>query len=295
MTGWYDTCDPQLGAEAYAVLIRSDRDAENTAGRWLHRLGHSDAVLTAAGHDNGVDVISAGAVAQVKRWRTKPVGIREVQRLAGAAEPGQTCLFFASYGYTAAARAWAERSDHRVALFIMRDNGTLVAVNRWAYLALCDAPTRWWCPSRPRRRLTAGDLCWLVVVPALILPMAWMLVAAWWSNGAPRAGLLMAALFAVIPVVLILSSLSAIFESVGEGTAVLARCAVTRSFVPVKQALRLLPPPAPSGCAPDLFPGIYLDRASRRFYRREQAAMRQRSDQRRRSLRRLRRKPVVIT
>lgn len=143
MIGWFDTCDPQLGAEAYAVLIRSERDAENTAGRWLHRLGYTDAVLTAVGHDNGIDVISAGAVAQVKRWRTKLVGIRDVQRLAGAAEPGQTCLFFASYGYTAAAKAWAERSDQRVALFIMRDNGTLVAVNQWAYLALCDAPIRW--------------------------------------------------------------------------------------------------------------------------------------------------------
>ncbi|MEU4243093.1 restriction endonuclease [Actinoplanes sp. NPDC026619] len=112
MTGWYDTCDPHLGAEAYAVLFRSERDAENTAGRWLHRLGYSDAALTAAGHDNGIDVISAGAVAQVKRWRTTPVGIREVQRLAGAAEPGQTCLFFASYGYTAAASTAAAIRDH---------------------------------------------------------------------------------------------------------------------------------------------------------------------------------------
>ncbi|GAA0547172.1 hypothetical protein GCM10010172_31180 [Paractinoplanes ferrugineus] len=295
MIGWFDTCDPQLGAEAYAVLIRSERDAENTAGRWLHRLGYTDAVLTAVGHDNGIDVISAGAVAQVKRWRTKLVGIRDVQRLAGAAEPGQTCLFFASYGYTAAAKAWAERSDQRVALFIMRDNGTLVAVNQWAYLALCDAPIRWWCPSRPCTPLTVKDLGWLVALPALVLPMSWMLVAAWWSNGAPRTGLLMAALFAGIPIVLILLSLSAIFGSVGEGAAVLARCARTRTLVPVKQALQLFPLPAPSGAAPEQFPGIYLDRASRRLYRREQAAVRRRSERRRASLRRLRRKPVVIS
>ena len=95
MTGWYDTCDPQLGAEAYAVLIRSERDAENTAGRWLHRLGYSDAVLTAAGHDNGIDVISAGAVAQVKRWRTKPVGIRVKGQ--GEGMPGLTFVVIDVY------------------------------------------------------------------------------------------------------------------------------------------------------------------------------------------------------
>ncbi|WP_285689957.1 restriction endonuclease [Actinoplanes sp. NBRC 103695] len=295
MTGWYDTCDPQLGPDAYATLIRSDRDAENTAGRWLHRLGYTDAVLTAAGHDNGIDVRSAGAVAQVKRWRTKPVGIRDVQRLAGAAEPGQTCLFFASHGYTAAAKAWAERSDQRVALFIMRDNGSLVALNQWAYLALCDAPIRWWCPTRPCTPLTAKDFGWLVVLLALVLAMAWTLVAAWWTNGAPRTGLFMAALFTVIPVVLILSSLTVIFESLGQAAAVLARCPRTRTFVPVKEALQLLPPPAPNGAAPEQFPGIYLDRTSRRLYRREQAAARRRSDRRRASSRRLRRKSAIIT
>lgn len=72
---------------------------------------------------------SAGAIAQVKNWTTKRVGIADVQRLAGSAERGQSCFFFASSGYTKAAIGWAVTPDHRVSLFRMRPDGHLVACN----------------------------------------------------------------------------------------------------------------------------------------------------------------------
>jgi hypothetical protein len=52
-----------------------------------------------------------------------------VQRLAGSAERGQSCFFFASSGYTKAAISWAVIPDHRVSLFIMRPDGHIVACN----------------------------------------------------------------------------------------------------------------------------------------------------------------------
>jgi hypothetical protein len=97
-------------------------------------------MVTPDKQDNGIDVESLGAVAQVKNWRTKRVGIAEVQRLEGSARRGQACFFFAAYGYTKAASRWAMNPDHPVRLFLLRPDGNIIACNYRARRALWGAP-----------------------------------------------------------------------------------------------------------------------------------------------------------
>ncbi|WP_433727540.1 restriction endonuclease [Actinoplanes sp. CA-051413] len=273
------------------VTYRCSRP-ENLAGLWLHRLGYTDAALTAPGHDYGIDVVSKGAVAQVKRWRTKNVGIREVQRLASSAEPGQTCLFFASRGYTKAAQAWAGHSEQRVSLFVMRDNGTLIAINRWAYQALCRAPKKCWrpgeVPSTPP--MTRWNIFFLAVAPLLLLAMSWTLTAAWLSNGDYSRGAFMAIFFAVLPVALILGIVKVSFSGLRRGLRALYEALTTRSVAPVKRALEIYAPSFAGGAAPDQFVGIHLDNMTRLFNWCEDTAMKMRIARRRRSIFSLRRR-----
>lgn len=124
------------------VHLTHYREAEEIAAVWLRRLGYSDAQVTPVGPDGGVDVISLRAVAQVKLWADKRVGIREVQRLVGLAKPGQKSFFFSSSGYTEAAKRWAGNPQHKVALFILGRDGNLEAVNFSAFRAMVTAPVR---------------------------------------------------------------------------------------------------------------------------------------------------------
>lgn len=117
------------GGYFYPRVISTFEDAEKVAASWLRRFGHKDAKATRKGKDNGIDVVAMRAVAQVKWWKTKNVGIVDVQRLVGAANPGQACYFFASRGYTREARTWARGSDHQVALFLLDDSGNVTAAN----------------------------------------------------------------------------------------------------------------------------------------------------------------------
>lgn len=77
------------GGKTYPTTVFDYRDAEKIAAGWLRRFGYSDAEATPDGRDNGIDVYANGAIAQVKNWATKRVGIAEVQRLCGAAQSGQ--------------------------------------------------------------------------------------------------------------------------------------------------------------------------------------------------------------
>lgn len=99
------------------------------AAAWVRRFGYPDAEVTPPGPDDGIDVRSIGAVAQVKWWNTKNAGIEEVQRIAGCAEPGQQSFFFVRNGYTRAAARWLEPPDCPVAAFILYANGDVAPVN----------------------------------------------------------------------------------------------------------------------------------------------------------------------
>ena len=146
--------------------ISDYRQAEEISASWLRRFGYRDAKVSGksgSGHDDGIDVSSVRAVAQVKYWLTKRVGIREVQRLAGASEPGQAKFFFAASGYTKEASRWAALSDQRVALFIIRPNGHLRAENYYAKKAIWFAKFR--VPSefrKPRRRKVWPEVIFII-------------------------------------------------------------------------------------------------------------------------------------
>lgn len=118
------------------------RAAEEMAAAWLRRFGYRDAEVTPPGQDGGIDVLARGAIAQVKLWHTKRVGIREVQRLTGLTNPGQKSFYFARSGYTRQALEWSTDPAHRIALFELGSDGNLRAANFTAIRTLYKAPFR---------------------------------------------------------------------------------------------------------------------------------------------------------
>ena len=139
--------------EDSAEVINDWPDGEEIAAAWVRRFGWADAEATPAGHDNGIDVWAKGAVAQVKCWKQKKVGIKYVQRLAGTAKPAQSCIFFSTTGYTKAALLWTYHPDHRVALFQLLPDGRLIACNWHAWRIAQQAPLRFpYAFRRPRPR-----------------------------------------------------------------------------------------------------------------------------------------------
>jgi Restriction endonuclease len=137
------------------VIVSDWYVGEQVAAAWVRRFGWEDAEVTPDGRDNGIDVWARGAVAQVKIWKHKRAGIAEVQRLAGSAKPGQSCLFFSADGYTRAALAWSYHLDHRVALFELLPDGRLVACNWHAWRISQEAPFR----PGPRQSAGVSDSC----------------------------------------------------------------------------------------------------------------------------------------
>jgi hypothetical protein len=127
------------GGHSYAPVIDSPRKAEENAAAWLRRLGYPDALVTPVGPDDGMDVSSFGAVAQVK-WKTRRVSAPDVRDLAGAGKPGQARFFFSRSGYTKPALRWAADPERNVQLFIMGDDGNILACNYRAKRSLWNAP-----------------------------------------------------------------------------------------------------------------------------------------------------------
>lgn len=101
MRVWPDGAPP-------ARKISDWRSAEVNALEWMRWLGHRDARATQPGADGGIDVIAAGAFAQVKLYG-KPIPVTLMRQLHGARanRPG-TLYFFANNGYTAKAAEFAE-------------------------------------------------------------------------------------------------------------------------------------------------------------------------------------------
>lgn len=107
----------------------TDRDAEHLCGGIMRdALGYTDAAVTMRSGDGGLDVVSKGAVAQVK-YQSAPVGRPAIQNLAGAAmtSPGKERLFFSFSRYTQGAIAYANQVG--IALFVYDTQGGFVGVN----------------------------------------------------------------------------------------------------------------------------------------------------------------------
>lgn len=99
-------------------------DAEENACDWMQAMGFTDAVLSVSGADQGIDVVSRHAVAQVKREATA-VGSPAIQRFFGAAamQDAEHKLFFSGSGYSRAAYDAAEKLG--IALFTYQLDGRI--------------------------------------------------------------------------------------------------------------------------------------------------------------------------
>lgn len=104
------------------------REAEQLAAEWMVHLGATDAEVTPPRRDGGVDVVSAGVVAQVKNWDRDLIGVDLVRQLHGAAVvQGRRATFFSTTSYTSDAQEFARKSG--MALFVMRPGeGRLVGI-----------------------------------------------------------------------------------------------------------------------------------------------------------------------
>jgi pyruvate/2-oxoglutarate dehydrogenase complex dihydrolipoamide acyltransferase (E2) component len=118
-------------------LIRTAVDAEVAAAEFMRQIGFADAKRTSSGADGGIDVIAAGAVAQVKT-HMKPIGRPDLQRLSGVAK-GRTTLFFSLEGYTPEARKWGDLEG--MALFRFDYQGEASPINRAAKALMAVAVT----------------------------------------------------------------------------------------------------------------------------------------------------------
>ncbi len=122
--------------------IRTWQDAELAAADHMRSLGFTDARVTGAGADGGIDVIARDAVAQVKHY-SQPIGVGPIRELRGVADSHHHLLFYASGGYTASARQFAD--EREVALFSVLGFGHIAPVNPAAvHLSARPAPSVGW-------------------------------------------------------------------------------------------------------------------------------------------------------
>ena len=110
---------------AFRPLV-SSQDAEEVALEHMVNLGFTDAMLTAGDAERGLAVASARAGAQVSH-QGAPVNAPQVQQLVGAAHRHEFKLFFASGGFTAAARQYAYEAE--VHLFQIESSGLVIPAN----------------------------------------------------------------------------------------------------------------------------------------------------------------------
>jgi hypothetical protein len=116
-----------FGPRPVERLLRNPRDAELVAVEWMRYWGFRDARATSVGADEGIDVMSEGAVAQVKAHMI-PTGRPDLQNLAGiAAVEGKEGIFFSLNGYSAQAIEWGTKA--KIALFTFDLQGVPEAAN----------------------------------------------------------------------------------------------------------------------------------------------------------------------
>lgn len=109
-----------------ARSVRTWQDAELAAVDHMRSLGFTDARVTDAGADGGIDVIARDAIAQVKYY-SQPIGVGPIRELRGVADSHHHLLFYASGGYTASARQFAD--EKKVALFSIQEVGHVTPLN----------------------------------------------------------------------------------------------------------------------------------------------------------------------
>ncbi|MBH0118625.1 restriction endonuclease [Rhodococcus sp. CX] len=118
---------PMNGQGLWGMTSKA-RQAEEAAAAHMRTLGFVDAAVTGDGPDEGIDIRSHGAIAQVKLW-FRPVGAPELRQLYGARgiDHHLRMLFYAHSGYAKPAVQYADQ--HSIALFTFDTNGNVTAYN----------------------------------------------------------------------------------------------------------------------------------------------------------------------
>ncbi|MGA5547466.1 restriction endonuclease [Streptomyces pseudogriseolus] len=146
---------PGAAGSYHPRLIRTWQDAELAAVDHMRGLGFADARVTGAGADGGIDVFARDAVAQVKHY-SQPIGVGPVRELRGVADAHQHLLFYASGGYTAAARRFAD--ERKVALYSLAESGHVTPLNGTATrLSARSAPAPAWTQAPAWGRGAAAE------------------------------------------------------------------------------------------------------------------------------------------
>lgn len=101
--------------------------AEANAAHWMKQWGYSDSRVTGGGADQGVDVRSTAALAQVKH-QVESVECADLQRIfAARSQGGQQLMVFTDAGYVPAAVVYADMAA--MLLFRYDLDGDLYAAN----------------------------------------------------------------------------------------------------------------------------------------------------------------------
>lgn len=104
-------------------------DAEHLAWEYMLWLGYCDAKRTRSGSDDGIDIASKQAYAQVKaHMKQTPVG--DVQRHFGVSVADSRFPIFFAMSYSKSAITWAEK--RAMALFVFNRRGEVVAISECA-------------------------------------------------------------------------------------------------------------------------------------------------------------------
>ncbi|WP_346537888.1 restriction endonuclease [Micromonospora sp. DPT] len=121
--------------------IRTWQDAEQNAAAWMRHWGFADARVTPGGADEGVDVRSRNAIAQVK-FEAAQVGRPALQRLVGARglQHHQAMFFFSGAGFSVPAVQYADELG--ISLFQYSLAGEMTPVNRVARTFLAGVAAR---------------------------------------------------------------------------------------------------------------------------------------------------------
>jgi len=185
------------GAPHYSVcmgggFITSAEQAEWNAAEQMRRLGYWDAYSQPKGIDAGVDVVSAGALAQVK-WRSAVAGRPDLQRLYGAREDRRdlALLFFATSGYSEHAKQYADRMG--IHLFVYDATGAIQPANYCASQLLAwrvqqanlfpqimdNSPAR-----APHANVGSGNTGYLIVIAVICTAIA--IGATYWATFLPE-------------------------------------------------------------------------------------------------------------
>lgn len=111
-------------------LVKTFNEAEEYAASIMIALGFSDVEVSRVGSDEGIDVSSFEALAQVKMEGVK-TSREKVQRLTGVCSVyRKSALFFSLSGYSGPALDWAEKTH--TACFEFHYDGSLIARSRAA-------------------------------------------------------------------------------------------------------------------------------------------------------------------